>query len=66
MYNGKSRYICHVHNTIKHLILNRIISDFVKSKKIIADPLTKCLSRELVYNSSRRIGLKLLKDKRVQ
>ena len=65
MYNSKSIYIHCRHNTIKHLFLTKIISDFVKSKEIIANPLTKDLSRELVYNSSRGISLKFLKDERV-
>lgn len=30
--------------------------DYVKSKKNIICPLTKTLSKELVYNSSRKIG----------
>jgi len=54
MYNSKCRYICRRHNIIKHLLLN----------KIIADPLTKGLSRYLVYNSSRGISLKFFKDER--
>jgi hypothetical protein len=65
MYNSKSRNIRRRHNTSKHLLLNKIISDFVKSKEIIVNPLTKGLSRELVYNLSRGISLKFLKDERV-
>jgi hypothetical protein len=64
MYNGKFKHICHRHNTIKHLLLNIIISfDYVKSKKNIAHPLTKSLLRELVYNSLMGVGLKPLKIK---
>jgi hypothetical protein len=66
MYNVKSRYICHRHNIIKHLLSNEIISiDFIKSKENIMGPLTKDLLRELVYNSLKGMGLKLLKDERV-
>jgi hypothetical protein len=39
------------------LLLNIIIFlDYVKSKKNIICPLTKTLSKELVYNSLRKIG----------
>jgi uncharacterized membrane protein len=54
MYNDKSRHIHHKHNIIKHLLSNRIVSiDSVYLKKYIMDPLTKGLSKEFVYNSSR-------------
>ena len=66
MYNRNFRHIHRRHNTIKHLLSNEVIFiDYVKSKDNIVDPLTNDLSRELVYNSSRRMGIKLLKDKRV-
>jgi len=66
MYNEKSRHIRCRHNIVKHLLLNEIISiDYIKSKKNIMDPLTKDLLRELVYNSSRKLNLKPLKDERV-
>jgi len=62
--NGKSRHVRHIHNIIKHLLANKIIYiDYVKSKKNIVNLLTKSLLRELVYNSSRKIGLKPLKIK---
>jgi hypothetical protein len=54
MYNEKSRHICSRYNIAKNLFLNGIISiHYVKSKKNIMDLLTKGLSRELMYNSSR-------------
>ena len=60
-YNGKSRHIRRRHNTVKQLLSNGIISiDYVKSKDNIADPLTKGLTREQVYRSSRGMGLKSL------
>ena len=60
-YNGKSRHIRRRHNTVKQLLSNGIISiDYVKSKDNIADPLTKGLTREQVYRSSRGMGLKPL------
>jgi hypothetical protein len=44
--------------------LNKITYiDYVKSKENIVNLLTKGLLRELVYNSSRKIGLKPLKIK---
>ena len=61
MYNGKSRHIHYRYNIVKHFLSNRIVSiDYVKSNKNIMDPLTKDLSRELVYNSSRGMSLKPL------
>ena len=59
MYNGKSRHIRRRHNTVKHLLSSGIIFiEYVKSKDNIADPLTKGLSREQVYTSSKGMGLK--------
>jgi hypothetical protein len=59
MYNGKSRHIRRRHNTVRQLLSTGVISiDYVKSKDNIADPLTKGLSTELVYKSSRGMGLK--------
>jgi len=56
----------HTHNTIKYLLSNEIILiDFVKSKENIMDPLIKSLLGELVYNLSRGMSLRLLKDERV-
>jgi hypothetical protein len=62
MYNGKNRHIRRRHNTVRQLISTGIITiDYVKSKDNIADPLTKGLSRELVYKSCMGMGLKPLK-----
>jgi hypothetical protein len=66
MYNRKSIHICHIYNIVKHLLSNVIIFiDYVKSNENIVDPLIKGLSRELVYNSSKGMSLKPLKDERV-
>jgi hypothetical protein len=63
MYNGKSKYINHKHDTIKHLLLNGVISiDYVKLKESITDLLTKGLSRELIIKENE---LKVFKDERV-
>mgnify|MGYP003702498749 FL=1 len=59
MYNRKSRHIRRRHNTVRKFHSNGIISiDYIKSKENIADPLTKGLTKELVYSSSKRMGLK--------
>ena len=64
MYNGKSRHIRRRHYTVKQLISHGIISiDYIKSKKNIADPLTKGLTRDQVYCSSRGMGLKPMSEK---
>jgi hypothetical protein len=61
MYNGKSRHIRRRHNTIRQLLTTGVITvDYVKSKDNIADPLTKGLSVEAVYKSSKGMGLKPL------
>ncbi|KAJ9561120.1 hypothetical protein OSB04_006280 [Centaurea solstitialis] len=63
MYNGKSRHIRRRHNTIRQLLSTGVISiDYVKSKDNIADPLTKGLSRDLVYKSSKGMGLNPLNE----
>ena len=42
IYNNKSRHMRRRHNTVRQLLSNRIISiDYIKSKDILADPLTK-------------------------
>ena len=59
MYNGKARHIRRRHNTVRQLLSNGIISiDYIKSKENIADPLTKGLTKELVYSASKGMGLK--------
>ena len=59
MYNGKSRHIRRKHNTIRQLLSIEIISiNYIKSKDIIVDPLTKGLNKKLVDKSSRRMRLK--------
>ena len=59
MYNGKSRHIRRRHNTVRQLLSNGIMTiEYIKSKENIADPLTKCLTREHESKSSRGMGLK--------
>jgi hypothetical protein len=64
MYNDDYRHIHHKYNTIKYFLLNSIIFiNYVKSKKNIANLLIKGLSKELVYDSLKIMGLKPLKIK---
>ena len=59
MYNGKSRHIRRRHNTVRQLLSNGIISiDYIKSKENFADPLTKSLTKEQVYSSSKGMRVK--------
>lgn len=61
IYNGKKRYIRIRHGVVKQLLKNGVISlDYVKSERNIADPLTKGLSRRVVLDMSRGMGLKAL------
>ena len=59
IYNGKSRHIRRIHNTVKQLLSNEIISiDFVSLKDNLADPFTKDLSEKRINCVSRGMGLK--------
>ena len=59
IYNGKKRHVCLRHNIVRQLISNGVIAmEFVWSEKNLADPLTKGLTRQLVYDTSRGMGLK--------
>ena len=49
MYNGKSRHLEHIHDTVRKLLSSEIIRiDYVKSKENVLDPLTKRLTKEKV------------------
>ena len=55
VYNGKSRQI---QLRLRQLINNDVMSlNFVRSKRNLANPLTKPLARRLVSKTSRGIGL---------
>ena len=43
--------------SVKYLMSKTVILNFVKSKKNIVDPLTKGLSRSVVPDTSREMGL---------
>ncbi|KAL0345793.1 UNVERIFIED_CONTAM: Retrovirus-related Pol polyprotein from transposon RE2 [Sesamum radiatum] len=60
-YNGKRRHIRVRHGAVKELLQNGIISlDYVRSERNLADPLTKGLTRRIIFESSRAMGLKPL------
>ncbi|KAL0401640.1 UNVERIFIED_CONTAM: Retrovirus-related Pol polyprotein from transposon RE2 [Sesamum latifolium] len=60
-YNGKRRHIRIRHGAVKELLKSGIISlDYVKSERNLADPLTKGLTRRIILETSRTIGLKPL------
>ncbi|KAL0289049.1 UNVERIFIED_CONTAM: hypothetical protein Sangu_2631300 [Sesamum angustifolium] len=60
-YNGKRRHIRIKHGAVKELLKNGIISlDYVKSKRNLADPLTKGLTRRIILETSKAMGLKPL------
>ena len=58
-YNGKSRPIRRKHNNVRSYLTNGTINvDYVKSCDNITDPLTKALTREKVWSTSRGMGSK--------
>ncbi|KAL0350117.1 UNVERIFIED_CONTAM: Retrovirus-related Pol polyprotein from transposon TNT 1-94 [Sesamum radiatum] len=60
-YNGKRRHIRLRHSAIKELLKNGIISlDYVRSERNLVDPLTKGLTRRIILETSRAMGLKPL------
>ncbi|KAL0323616.1 UNVERIFIED_CONTAM: Retrovirus-related Pol polyprotein from transposon TNT 1-94 [Sesamum angustifolium] len=60
-YNGKRRHIRLKHSAVKALLKNGIISlDYVRSERNLADPLTKGLTRRIIQETSRAMGLKPL------
>ena len=62
-YNGKSRPIRRKHSIVRSYLSNGVINvDYVKSCDNLADPLTKALTRDRVWNTSRGMGLKHIKS----
>ena len=58
-YNSKSRLIRRKHSIVRSYLSNGIINiEYVKSCDNLVDPLTKALTREMVCNISRGMGLK--------
>jgi hypothetical protein len=61
VYNGKRRHIRIRHSSVRELLKNGVISlQFVRSEKNLADPFTKGLTKKVVLESSRGMGLKPL------
>ena len=59
VYNGKSRHIGLRHSKVRDSVTNGVITiDYVKLSENLADPLTKGLTRDLVWKTSKRMGLK--------
>ena len=59
IYNGKSRHIGLRHSYVRKLIIDGVITiNYVKLSENLADPLTKGLARDLVWKTSKGIGLK--------
>ncbi|GJZ55719.1 retrovirus-related pol polyprotein from transposon TNT 1-94 [Tanacetum coccineum] len=59
VYNGKSRHISLRHAYIKELISNGIITiEYIRSCKNLADPFTKGISKDMVFGTTREMGLK--------
>ncbi|KAL0392780.1 UNVERIFIED_CONTAM: hypothetical protein Sradi_2500800 [Sesamum radiatum] len=51
-YNGKMRHIRIRHGAVKELLNNGIISlDYMRSERNLADPLTKGLTRRIIFES---------------
>nr|GFA08993.1 zinc finger, CCHC-type [Tanacetum cinerariifolium] len=59
VYNGKSRHISLIHSYIKELISNGIITiEYIRSCKNLADPFIKGLSKDIVFETTKEMGLK--------
>ncbi|KAL0286021.1 UNVERIFIED_CONTAM: hypothetical protein Sangu_2752500 [Sesamum angustifolium] len=60
-YNGKRRHIRIRHGVVKELLKNGIISlDYVRFERNLTDPLTKGLTRRIILETLRAMGLKPL------
>ncbi|CAL2231552.1 unnamed protein product, partial [Prunus armeniaca] len=63
-YNGKRRQIRRKHSTIKEFLSNGAVRvDYVRFDENLADPLTKGLTREKVWKTSKGMGLKPLEGR---
>ncbi|GJW43256.1 putative reverse transcriptase domain-containing protein [Tanacetum coccineum] len=59
VYNGKSRHISLRHAYIKELISNGIITiEYIRSYKNLAGPFTKGLPKDIVFGTTKEMGLK--------
>jgi hypothetical protein len=61
IYNGKSRHIGLMHSYVRQLLTNGVITiDFVRSVQNLTNPLNKGFARDLVWKTSKGVGLKSL------
>ncbi|KAH1082828.1 hypothetical protein J1N35_022589, partial [Gossypium stocksii] len=52
-YNGKKRHIRIRHESVRHLIKNKVLAlEYMRSKRNIVDPLTKGLRTKMVLDAS--------------
>jgi len=59
VYNGKKRHIRIRHGAVKQLSKLGVISlKYVRSERNLADPMTKGLTRKIILETSRGMGLK--------
>ena len=59
MYNGKKRHIRIKHGVVKQLLkLGVISSEYVRSERNLVDPITKGLTRKIILETSRGMGLR--------
>ena len=62
-YNGKSRPLRRNHSTMRSYLSSGIITmNYIKSNDNLADPFTKALAKDRVWNTSRRMGLKSIES----
>ena len=62
-YNGKSRPIRRNHSVVLSYLSGGIITvDYIKSNDNLADPFTKTLAKDRVWNTSKGMGLKSIES----
>ena len=62
-YNGKSRPIRRKHSTVRSYLSGGVINvDYIKFNDNLADPFTKALAKDRVWNTSRGMGLKSIES----
>ena len=62
-YKGKSRPIRRKHSIVRSYLSSGIIAvDYIKSNENLADPFTKALAKDRVWNTSRGMGLKSIES----
>ena len=62
-YNGKSRPIRRKHSIVRcYLSSGNITVDYIKSNDNLANPFTKALAKDRVWNTSKGMGLKSIES----